>query len=73
VTRLDSMPLPAPRPVTLCRENVYPKDLFHRITDMLADLVLEDIKQFPKIPTDPRIDRFDGRENTVLLTQKGEA
>ena len=41
------------------------------MTDILADLVLEDLKQFPQIPTDPCIDRFNEQENTVLLTKEG--
>ena len=49
--------------------NTYPPEVFDLMTDILADLVLEDLKQFPQIPTGPRIDRFGGRENTVLLTQ----
>lgn len=48
-----------------------PPQALDQITDILADLVLEDMKQFPQIPTDPRIDRFGGQENTVLLTQDG--
>jgi hypothetical protein len=41
------------------------------MTDVLADLLLEDLKQFPQIPSGPRIDRFGRCENTVLLTQEG--
>ena len=39
------------------------------MTNILADLVLEDMKQFPQIPVDSRIDRCAGRETTMLLTQ----
>jgi hypothetical protein len=45
--------------------------MFDRMTEILADLVLEDLKQFPQVPTGPRIDRFGGRENTELLAQEG--
>ena len=41
------------------------------MTDILAELVLADLKQFPQIHTGPGVDRFSRRENTVLLTQKG--
>jgi len=50
-----------------------PPHIFDLITDILADLVLVDLKQFPQIPTGSRIDRFGGQENTVLLTQEGGA
>ncbi len=58
-----------PRPT----RSAYPPHIFDQITDILADLVLEDLKQFPLIPTGPRIDRFSRRENTALLTQEGGA
>ena len=51
--------------------NTYPPEMFNLLTDILADLVLEDLRQFPQIPTTPRIDRFDEQENTVLLTKEG--
>lgn len=50
-----------------------PPHVFDQLTDILAELVLEDIKQYPQILTCPRIDRFDGRENTVLLARKDGA
>jgi hypothetical protein len=53
--------------------NAYPFDVVDLLTDILADLVLEDLKQFPQIATGPRIDRFGGRENTMSLTQVGGA
>lgn len=53
------------------RGTVFPPDLFDQVTDILADLVLEDLKQYPRIPTGLRIDRFSGRENTLLPTQTG--
>lgn len=49
--------------------NAYPPEVFILLTDILADLVLADLKQFPQIPIDPRIDRCAGRENTMLLKQ----
>lgn len=49
----------------------YPPEVFDLMTDILADLVLADLKQFPQLPTRPRIDRFGRRENTVLLKQDG--
>lgn len=39
------------------------------MTDILADLVLADLKQSPQIPVSSRIDRRTGRENTMLFTQ----
>jgi hypothetical protein len=50
-----------------------PPHVFDQITDILADLVLEDLTQCPQIPTGPNLDRFGGRENTELLTQEGRA
>ena len=49
--------------------SAYPPEIFDLITDILADLVLEDLQQFPQILTRPRIDRFDEQENTVRLKQ----
>ena len=51
--------------------NAYPPEVFDLMTDILADLVLEDLKQCPQIPSNSRIDRCDGRENTLLPTQAG--
>ncbi len=56
---------------TCSTRNAYPPGVFDQITDILADLVLEDLKQFPQIPTGPRVDRFGGQRNTVLPTQEG--
>lgn len=50
----------------------FPSDLFDQVTDILADLVLEDLKQFPCISTQVRIDRFSGQENTSLPPQSGD-
>jgi len=57
---------------SLFRGTPYPHEIFDLVTDILADLVLADLKQFPQIPTGPRIDRFGGRENTVLPTRTGK-
>ncbi|MDE3218515.1 MAG: hypothetical protein KGO23_03965, partial [Nitrospirota bacterium] len=59
--------------ITCSTRSACPPHIFDQITDILADLVLEDLKQSPQIPTGPRIDRFGGRENTVLLSQEGRA
>lgn len=50
-----------------------PREVFDQITDILAEMVLEDMKQNPRIPISLRIDRVSGRENTVLLSQEGGA
>lgn len=55
---------------TYSTPNTCPPHVFDQITDILADLLLEDIKQYPQIPTGPRIDRFSGRGNTVFPTQE---
>ena len=54
-------------------KSVYPPEVFDLMTDILAELLLEDLKQFPHIPTTSHIDSFDQGENTVLHhSQKGE-
>ncbi len=55
---------------TCSTRSACPPHIFDQITDMLAEMVLEDLKQYPQIPTGPRIDRFSGRGNTVLPTQE---
>ena len=70
--RLASIPASLLQRTTCSTWSACPPHIFDQITDILADLLLEDIKQYPQIPTGPRIDRFSGRENTVLLTQNGE-
>ena len=57
---------------SLFRGTPYPHEIFALVPDILADLVLADLKQFFQIPTGPRIDRFGGRENTVLPTRTGK-
>ena len=51
----------------LLQSDEYPPGLFNQITDILADLVLQDIKQYP------RIDRVYEPENTVPLIHVGKA
>ena len=60
------------RPRTTCSTgNSWAPEVFDQITDILAEMGLEDLKRFPHIPTGSRIDRCCGLENTVLLTQEG--
>lgn len=47
----------------------YPPAVFEQVTDILAELVLDDLKQFPLLHPHPRIDRLAGRANTVSHTQ----
>jgi hypothetical protein len=44
----------------------YPPELYDQITDILADIVLEDIRQFPRIPVQS-IDTSTGPRDTSLL------
>ena len=71
--RLDSMPVSVPRRAGLSREVVYPPDLFNRLTNVLADLVLEDLKQNPRPQVDRPIDTFGRQVNTSWVIQKGLA
>ncbi len=43
-------------------------DRFERITDLLADLVLEDLMQYSQLGSSASIDRLSRRENTALVT-----
>ena len=61
----------SPQRTTYSTPNTCPPHVFNQLTDILAELVLEDLKQFPQLPTGPRIDRLGHWENTVLLTQEG--
>lgn len=45
----------------------YPSELFDQIIDILTDMVLEDMKQFLRLPLQS-IDRITGRENTSPAT-----
>ena len=60
---------PSARPTPCTTSDAYPPELFNLMTDILADLVLADLKQSPQIPVSSRIDRRTGRENTMLFTQ----
>lgn len=60
------MPMSVPQRGGLPREVGYPPDLFNRLTDMLADLVLEDLRQYPKLLES--IDRFTQPDNTSPFT-----
>ena len=71
--RLASMPMSVPQRGGLPREVGYPPDLFNRLTDMLADLVLEDLKQNPRPQVDRPIDTFGRQVNTSRVIQKGLA
>jgi hypothetical protein len=73
VKRLDSMPVSVPQRGGLIRETGYSPDLFNRLTDMLADLVLEDLKQYPRLRVECPIDTFDRQANTSRAGQKGQA
>ncbi len=53
--------------------NACPPHIFDQITDILAEILLEDLKLLPQVPAGPRIDRFGAHENTVLRTQEGGA
>jgi hypothetical protein len=73
VKRLASMPVSAPQRRGLSREAGYPPDLFNRLTDELADLVLEDLKQYPRLQVDRPIDTLGRQVNTSRAVQKGQA
>ena len=63
----------SPRHNPRSTRNTYPPEVFDLMTDILADLVLEDLKRYPQIHSSPRIDRFGGRENTSRPIQEGQA
>ena len=73
MNRLDSMPVSVPQRVGLTREAGYPSDLFNRLTDMLAELVLEDLEQYPRPQVDHPIDTFGRQVNTSRAIQKRQA
>jgi hypothetical protein len=73
VKRLASMTVPLPQRDGLSREASYPPDLFNRLTDVLADLVLEDMKQYPRLQVDRPIDTLGRQVNTSQAIQKGQA
>lgn len=67
------MPAPASQPVGLSRKAGYPPDLVNRLTDILADLLLEDVKEYPRLQVDRSIDTFGRQVNTSRAIQKGQA
>ena len=68
--RLASMPMSVQRRGALPREAGYPPDLLNRLTDVLADLVMEDLKQYPRPQVDRPIDTFERQVNTSRAIQK---
>jgi hypothetical protein len=62
---------PSPRHNPSATRGAYPPEVFNLLTDILADLVLEDLKQYPRIPTSRPIDSFPRQENTALPRQEG--
>lgn len=67
-TRMSSS---LPQRVNRSSRNVWPSALFDQVTDILADLVLEDLKQYPRIPSKRPIDSFPRQGNTSLTKQGG--
>jgi hypothetical protein len=61
----------SPRRNPRLTRNAYPPEVFDLVTDILADLVLEDVEQFPQLPPHSYIDRTCGPENTAPITQVG--
>ena len=55
-----------------CAVNPYPADIFERLTDILAEMALKDLKHYPQLPSNLRIDRVGGQENTVLLSNTAQ-
>jgi len=49
-----------------------PPEVFDRLTDILADLVLEDLTQFPKLGTFRPIDTSLRADNTAVTAYQGE-
>lgn len=49
-----------------------PPEVFDCVTDILADLVLEDLKQFPKLGTFRPIDTLLRADNTAATAYLGE-
>lgn len=64
--RIASMSAPIPQRSAHCVRNACPPEVFNLLTDILADLVLEDIKQYPRISPSRPIDSFPRQENTAL-------
>ena len=66
MNKLDSLRTASMKQAGRPGGTLYPPDLFNAVTDILADLVLEDLKEHTSIPMEPQIDRFSERENTSL-------
>lgn len=45
----------------------YPPDVFERVTDLLAELLLEDVRMFPSLTASKPIDRASIADNTSVL------
>ena len=71
MNQLESLSTAALKRGGRSRGNLYPLGLFDQVTDILADLVLEDLKQYPRIPTKQPIDSLQARENTALTPHQG--
>ena len=71
--RLGSMPMPILPRAELSRAGGFPPDLFDRMTDLLAVLVLEDVTQYSQLPASRPIDTFCKQGNTLLTVEKGRA
>lgn len=65
------MGIPTPQRSAHCVRNACPPGVFNLLTDILADLVLEDLKQYPRLPMNRSIDSIPSQENTTAHTQKG--
>lgn len=50
------------------RGSRYPHDVFEQITDLLADLVLQDLRRYPQLSSGVSIDRSSAQENTAVLS-----
>jgi hypothetical protein len=59
-------------PIVRYPKNSCPPDVIELVTDILADLVLEDVKKYPQLPIQP-IDSFDGQGNTTVQIPEGKA
>ena len=47
--------------------NGWTPSVFEEVTDLLAEMLLDDLKQYPQITTKHPIDSLLGRENTAVL------
>jgi hypothetical protein len=65
-----SMMASSPRHNPSSTRKAYPPEVFDRMTDILADLVLEDLKRYPQLHSSPCIDRFGEQGNTSRPNRK---